>query len=249
MFALLFYAIFSLMNLLEAEKFLSDLELGEVRVVDENLNLNVAIKEKILSLFSVFEVKKSYSGAFVFQDKIPLRSNFGNFRVVPGAIIRKGAFIDDDAVIMPSFLNIGAFVGSKTMIDSFVTVGACAFIGNRCHVSSSSVIAGVLEPASAYPVIIEDDVFIGAHCLVSEGMRVKKGAVLASGVHLTASTKIIDRETGENFDYIPEYSLVVPGSYVSGKFSIQCALIVKKIDQDTRKKTSINELLRSFKIN
>ena len=174
------------------------------------------------------------------------------FRAVPGAIVRRSAYIAPGVVLMPSFVNVGARVDSGTMIDTWSTVGSCAQIGKNCHISGGVGIGGVLEPLQAEPVIIEDDCFIGARSEVAEGVDVEQGAVLAMGVFLGASTKIVDRETGEvHVGRVPAYSVVVPGSLPGRNLpggncgpSLYCAVIVKKVDERTRARTSINELLR-----
>jgi 2,3,4,5-tetrahydropyridine-2-carboxylate N-succinyltransferase len=169
------------------------------------------------------------------------------FRSVPGAIVRRGAYIAPGAVLMPSFVNIGARVGEGTMIDTWVTVGSCAQIGKNVHISGGTGIGGVLEPLQAGPVIIEDDCFIGARSEVAEGVIVEQGAVISMGVFLGASTKIVDRATGEViYGRVPAYSVVVPGTLPAkdGGPSLACAVIVKRVDERTRSKTSINELLR-----
>ncbi len=166
------------------------------------------------------------------------------FRAVPGAIVRKGAFVGKGAVLMPSFVNIGAYVGEGTMVDTWATVGSCAQIGRNVHISGGAGIGGVLEPLQADPVIIGDGAFIGARSEVAEGVRVGEGAVLSMGVYLGASTRIIDRATGEVFrGEVPPYAVVVPGS-TGGNPGLYCAVIVKRVDAQTRSKTSINELLR-----
>jgi 2,3,4,5-tetrahydropyridine-2-carboxylate N-succinyltransferase len=163
---------------------------------------------------------------------------------VPGSIVRYGAFVGKGAILMPSFVNIGAHVGEGTMVDSWATVGSCAQIGRNVHLSGGAGIGGVLEPLQADPVVIEDGAFIGARSEVAEGVRVGEGAVLSMGVYLGASTKIIDRATGEvHRGYVPPYSVVVPGS-TGGNLGLYCAVIVKRVDAQTRSKTSINELLR-----
>jgi 2,3,4,5-tetrahydropyridine-2-carboxylate N-succinyltransferase len=189
-----------------------------------------------------------------YYDKIPLKFAYfstkdfktAGFRVVPGAIVRIGAYIGKNAVIMPSFINIGAYVGEKTMIDTWATIGSCAQIGKNCHISGGVGIGGVLEPASAMPVIIEDNVFIGARSEIAEGVIIEEGSVISMGVYIGSSTKIIDRETGEIFyGRVPAGSVVVPGSVPSANgVSLYAAIIVKKVDSKTREKTSINELLR-----
>jgi len=193
-------------------------------------------------------------------DKVPLKfagwgaNRFADagFRVVPGAVVRRSAFIAPGVVLMPSFVNVGAYVDRNTMVDTWATVGSCAQIGRNCHLSGGVGIGGVLEPLQAAPTIIEDDCFIGARSEVAEGVVVERGSVLAMGVFLSASTKIIDRATGETFvGRVPAYSVVVPGA-VPGRAlpdgapgpSLACAVIVKRVDARTRSKTSINELLR-----
>ncbi len=189
-----------------------------------------------------------------FYDKVPLK--FAHFaekdfvdagiRIVPGAIVRIGAFIGKNAVLMPCFVNIGAYIGEKTMIDTWASVGSCAQIGNNCHISGGVGIGGVLEPASAMPVIIEDNVFIGARSEIAEGVIVGEGSVISMGVYIGASTKIIDRETGEVFyGKVPKGSVVIAGSVPSSNgVNLYCAVIVKKVDEKTKSKTAINELLR-----
>jgi 2,3,4,5-tetrahydropyridine-2-carboxylate N-succinyltransferase len=171
----------------------------------------------------------------------------GGFRAVPGAIVRRGAYVAPGAVLMPSFVNIGAYVGEGTMVDTWATVGSCAQIGRNVHISGGTGIGGVLEPLQAGPVIIEDDCFVGARSEVAEGVVVEQGAVLSMGVFIGASTKIVDRATGEvHYGRVPAYSVVVPGTLpaADGGPSLACAVIVKRVDERTRSKTSINELLR-----
>ncbi len=169
-------------------------------------------------------------------------------RAVAGAFVRKGAFFGKGCVIMPSFVNIGANIGENTMIDSMATIGSCCHIGKKCHISANVCIGGVLEPLQANPVIIEDNCFIGAGSQITEGTIVEEGSVVASGVVISSGVKIIDRETGEVFQgKVPKYSVVVAGSYRSKEnpdININCAVIIKKINEDIRKKTSINDLLR-----
>lgn len=168
------------------------------------------------------------------------------FRAAPGAVVRRGAYVAPSAVLMPSFVNIGAFVGEGAMIDAWATVGSCAQIGARCHISGGVGIGGVLEPVQANPVVIEDDVFIGARSEVAEGVIVRRGAVLSMGVYLGASTKIVDRATGVvTHGEVPAGAVVVPGALPSaGGPSLYCAVIVKRVDEKTRAKTAINDLLR-----
>jgi 2,3,4,5-tetrahydropyridine-2-carboxylate N-succinyltransferase len=174
------------------------------------------------------------------------RFRAAGFRAVPGAIVRHSAFIAKNAVLMPSFVNVGAHVGEATMIDTWATVGSCAQIGAHCHISGGAGIGGVLEPLQAGPVIIEDHCFIGARSEVAEGVVVGQGSVLAMGVFLGASTKIVDRANGQVlYGKVPPYSVVVPGSLPGANGpSLYCAVIVKRVDEKTRSKTSINELLR-----
>lgn len=190
-----------------------------------------------------------------WYDKVPSKFNSwtpetfaaSGIRVVPPAAVRRGAYIASSAVLMPSFVNIGARVGEGTMIDTWVTVGSCAQVGANCHISGGVGIGGVLEPLQANPVIIEDNCFIGARSEVAEGVIVREGSVLSMGVYLGASTRIFDRESGETlFGEVPPYSVVVAGSMPSGKGGphLYCAVIVKRVDEKTRSKTSINELLR-----
>ena len=199
----------------------------------------------------------AHSAAVVgpWWDKVPgkfdgwdeARFEAAGFRAVPGAIVRRGAFIGRNVVLMPSFVNIGAYVGEATMIDTWATVGSCAQIGAGVHLSGGAGIGGVLEPLQEAPTIIEDGCFIGARCEVAEGVVVGEGAVLSMGVFISASTRIIDRKTGEvHRGYVPPYSVVVPGAQPDphGGPGLACAVIVKTVDAQTRSKTSINELLR-----
>lgn len=195
-------------------------------------------------------------GAAAWWDKAP--SKFDGWtgedferagvRAVPPATVRRGAFVGPDAVLMPSFVNIGAYVGAGTMVDTWASIGSCAQVGVNCHISAGTGIGGVLEPLQANPVIIEDNCFIGARSEVVEGVIVGEGSVIAMGVFITASTKIVRRDTGEViYGAIPPYSVVVPGSLPSEKGgpNLYCAVIVKQVDEKTRAKTSVNDLLRS----
>ncbi len=200
-------------------------------------------------------------GESSWWDKIPskfakwdaARFRQAGFRAVPSAVVRHSAFIAPGVVLMPSFVNVGAYVDSGTMIDTWATVGSCAQIGKNCHISGGAGIGGVLEPVQAEPVIVEDDCFIGARSEVAEGVILERGSVLAMGVFLGASTRIIDRQTGETYQgRVPAYSVVVPGSLPGKPLpdgspgpSLYCAVIVKRVDERTRAKTSINELLRA----
>ncbi|MDZ5761693.1 2,3,4,5-tetrahydropyridine-2,6-dicarboxylate N-succinyltransferase [Candidatus Cyrtobacter comes] len=217
--------------------------------------VNDHLRKAILLYFKIRNNCIVVQSAQKFFDKIPLKfqnwseSDFTQkkLRVVPGAVVRYSAYLGENVVIMPSFINVGARIESGTMIDSGSTIGSCAYIGKNCHISSGSTIAGVLEPESAAPVIIEDEVFIGANSSISEGVRVCRGAVLASGVSISSSTKIYDRESNMilNEPVVPEFSVVVPGFInVEGPCVTQSAIIVKRVDEKTRSKTGINELLR-----
>ena len=194
-------------------------------------------------------------GASPWYDKVPLKTagwdaaRFAKagFRAVPGSVVRRGSYVAPNVVLMPSFVNLGAYVGSGTMVDTWATVGSCAQIGKDCHLSGGVGIGGVLEPLQANPVIIEDNCFIGARSEVVEGVIVETGAVLAMGVFISATTKIVDRASGQiHTGRVPAYSVVVPGNLPGGpnRPSTYCAVIVKTVDERTRSKTSINELLR-----
>jgi 2,3,4,5-tetrahydropyridine-2,6-dicarboxylate N-succinyltransferase len=237
------------------------LDSGEVRVAEPDgagdWTVNQWLKKAVLLSFRLnpmAPIAGAPDGAMWF-DKVP--SKFAGwdaaafteagFRAVPGAIVRRGAFVGKGAVLMPSFVNIGAYVGEGTMVDTWATVGSCAQIGRNVHISGGTGIGGVLEPLQAGPVVIEDDCFIGARSEVAEGVIVERGAVLSMGVFLGASTKIVDRATGEiTRGRVPAYSVVVPGSLPDPKGgpSLACAVIVKRVDAQTRAKTGINELLR-----
>lgn len=229
------------------------LSAGEVFVcekVDGAWVVNESVKEALLHMFSVCDVSIMYDshGASCY-DKIPLKTagwseedfRAAGFRIVPGAIVRKSAYIAPRCVVMPSFINVGVYVGEGSMIDSFVTVGSCARIGRRCHLSAGVVIAGVLEPVQSRPVIIEDDVFVGANSVISEGVIIPEGCVLAAGSCLTSGSKIFDRESGVEINEIPPYSVLAPGTHNG----VACMVLVKLVDAQTRAKTGINEMLRS----
>ncbi|MDB5367402.1 MAG: dapD [Rhodospirillales bacterium] len=237
------------------EQALDLLDRGERRIAepaDGGWRVNQWLKKAVLLSFRLTDSAPMEGGYF---DKVPTK--FGKwteaqfkqagFRAVPGAVVRRSAYIAPGVVLMPSFVNVGAHVGANTMIDTWATVGSCAQIGADCHISGGTGIGGVLEPLQADPVIVEDGCFIGARSEVAEGVRVERGAVISMGVFLGASTKIIDRTTGEIFrGRVPAYSVVVPGTIPSegGGQSLACAVIVKRVDAGTRAKTSINELLR-----
>ncbi len=236
------------------------LDCGKARIaqkVDGQWTVHQWLKKAVLLSFRLnpMEMIPGGPGGAHWWDKAPSKfagwsqAEFeaGAFRAVPGAIVRRGAFVAPGAVLMPSFVNIGARVGEGTMVDTWATVGSCAQIGRNVHISGGAGIGGVLEPLQAGPVIIEDDCFIGARSEVAEGVVVEQGAVLSMGVFLGASTKIVDRASGAvHFGRVPAYSVVVPGTLPAGDAgpSLACAVIVKQVDQRTRSKTSINELLR-----
>ena len=236
------------------------LDSGEARVAEKGANgwtVNQWLKKAVLLSFrlSPMEAISGGPGGAPWFDKVPskflgwdeARFTQAGFRAVPGSIVRRGAFVAKGAVLMPSFVNIGAYVGEGTMVDTWATVGSCAQIGRNVHISGGTGIGGVLEPLQAGPVIIEDDCFIGARSEVAEGVVVEQGAVLSMGVFLGASTKIVDRASGEIFyGRVPAYSVVVPGVLPGkdGGPGLACAVIVKRVDERTRSKTSINELLR-----
>ena len=239
---------------------LADLDSGQRRVaekIDGAWQVHQWLKKAVLLSFRLNDnrlVDGGSAGAPAF-DKVAskfsgwdeARFRTAGFRAVPGAIVRHGAFVARGAILMPSFVNIGAHVGEETMVDTWATVGSCAQIGRNVHLSGGAGIGGVLEPLQANPVVIEDNCFIGARAEVAEGVIVEEGAVLSMGVYLGASTKIVDRATGEVFTgRVPSYAVVVPGTLPGkdGGPGLYCAVIVKRVDAQTRAKTGINELLR-----
>jgi 2,3,4,5-tetrahydropyridine-2-carboxylate N-succinyltransferase len=247
------------------EAALTALDNGSLRVAektDGRWRVHQWLKKAVLLSFRLNDMSaiENGPGDAAWWDKIPskfagwdeARFRAAGFRAVPNCVVRRSAFIAPGVVLMPSFINVGAYVDSGTMIDTWSTVGSCAQIGKNCHISGGVGIGGVLEPVQAEPVIIEDDCFIGARSEVAEGVIVERGAVLAMGVFLGASTRIIDRATGETHQgRVPAYSVVVPGNLPgkplpdgSAGPSLYCAVIVKRVDERTRAKTSINELLR-----
>jgi 2,3,4,5-tetrahydropyridine-2-carboxylate N-succinyltransferase len=239
---------------------LNSLDSGSARICekkDGNWIVNDWLKKAILLSFRLQDnVISKCSNGLNYYDKVNLKfanwskEDFRNagFRAVPGSVVRHSAFIAKNVVLMPSFVNIGAYIDEGTMIDTWATVGSCAQIGKNCHISGGAGIGGVLEPLQANPVIIEDNCFIGARSEVAEGVIVEEGSVLSMGVYIGASTKIIDRATGEIFiGRVPAYSVVVPGTVPAKKAgdpNLYAAVIVKRVDEKTRSKTSINDLLR-----
>jgi len=239
---------------------IASLDRGEARIADKAIGawtVHQWLKKAVLLSFRLnpMEAISGAPGGAHWWDKVPSKfAGWGEkefadaaFRAVPGAIVRRGAYIAPGAVLMPSFVNIGAYVGEGTMVDTWATVGSCSQIGRNVHISGGAGIGGVLEPLQAGPVIIEDDCFVGARSEVAEGVVVEQGSVLSMGVFLGASTKIVDRASGEvHYGRVPAYSVVVPGALPGkdGGPSLACAVIVKRVDERTRSKTSINELLR-----
>ena len=240
------------------EEVIAGLDAGTLRVAEKKDGqwvVNQWIKKAVLISFRLRDNEVVQAGGLNFYDKVatkfgdytPEQFREGGFRVVPPAVARKGSFIGKNVVLMPSYVNIGAYVDEGTMVDTWATVGSCAQIGKNVHLSGGVGIGGVLEPVQAGPVIIEDNVFVGARSEVVEGVIIEENAVLSMGVYIGQSTKIYDRETGEvTYGRVPAGAVVVPGSLPSacGKYSLYCAVIVKKVDAQTRAKTGINELLR-----
>ncbi|ADU92386.1 2,3,4,5-tetrahydropyridine-2,6-dicarboxylate N-succinyltransferase [Taylorella equigenitalis] len=241
------------------EQVIDDLDKGKIRVaekINSEWRVNQWVKKAVLLSFKLRENKVINEVPLQYFDKVPLKfENFtsedfknSGFRVVPPAVARRGAFIDKNVVLMPSYVNIGAYIGEGTMVDTWATVGSCAQIGKNVHLSGGVGIGGVLEPLQANPTIIEDNCFIGARSEIVEGVIVEENSVLSMGVYLSQSTKIYNRDTGEiSYGRVPSGSVVVPGSLPSkdGSHSLACAVIVKRVDAKTRSKTSINDLLRA----
>mgnify|MGYP001221009472 CR=1 FL=1 len=236
---------------------IAKLDSGELRVAEPLENgewqVNEWVKKAVVMYFPIRKMETIEVGPFEFHDKMALKTGYAEkgVRVVPHAIARFGAFVSRGVIMMPSYINIGAYVGEGTMVDTWATVGSCAQIGKNVHLSGGVGIGGVLEPLQAAPVIIEDNAFIGSRCIVVEGVRVGKEAVLGANVVLTMSTKIIDvtgDEPVETKGYVPPRSVVIPGSYVkkfpAGEFNVPCALIIGKRKESTDKKTSLNDALR-----
>ena len=246
------------------EAAIAGLDEGRFRVAERDAGgqwqVNQWLKKAVLLSFRLTANAPAEGVGAPAYDKVPLKTagwganrfSEAGFRMVPGAVVRRGAYVAPGVVLMPSFVNIGAHVGAGTMVDTWATVGSCAQIGANVHISGGTGIGGVLEPLQAGPVIIEDGAFIGARSEVAEGVIVREGAVISMGVFLGASTKIVDRETGETFiGEVPAYSVVVPGSLPGKPLAdgtpgpnLSCAVIVKRVDAKTRAKTGINELLR-----
>ena len=242
------------------ESVVDQLDKGLLRVAEPSGNdwiVNDWVKKAVILYFPIMKMRTIEMGPFEFYDKIPLKKNFekAGVRVVPHGLARHGSFLAKGVILMPSYVNIGAYVDEGTMVDTWATVGSCAQIGKNVHLSGGVGIGGVLEPVQAAPVIIEDDCFIGSRCIVVEGVRVEKEAVLGANVVLTQSTKIIDVSGPEPVEYkgrVPSRSVVIPGSYTkkfpAGEFQVPCALIIGKRKESTDQKTSLNDTLRDFQV-
>ena len=243
------------------EQVIEDLDKGKLRVAEPLSNgdwhVNEWVKKAVVMYFPIRQMETIEVGPFEFHDKMALKKNYKELgvRVVPHALARYGAYVASGVIMMPSYVNIGAYVDAGTMVDTWATVGSCAQIGRDVHLSGGVGIGGVLEPLQAAPVIVEDGAFIGSRCIVVEGVRVGKEAVLGANVVLTKSTKIIDVTGTEPLEirgYIPERSVVIPGSYTkkfaAGDFQVPCALIIGKRKESTDLKTSLNDALREHSV-
>ncbi|NLP56605.1 2,3,4,5-tetrahydropyridine-2,6-dicarboxylate N-succinyltransferase [Lutibacter sp. B1] len=236
------------------------LDSGSLRVaepIDGGWQVNEWVKKAVVMYFPIQKMETYEVGIFEYHDKIPLKTGYKEkgIRVVPHAVARYGAYISGGTILMPSYVNIGAYVDEGTMVDTWATVGSCAQIGKNVHLSGGVGIGGVLEPLQAAPVIIEDNVFVGSRCIVVEGVRVEKEAVLGANVVLTASTKIIDVTGDEPVEMkgrVPARSVVIPGSYTkkfnAGEYNVPCALIIGVRKESTNKKTSLNDALREYDV-
>lgn len=236
------------------------LDLGQLRVAEPTVNgwqVNAWVKKAVVLYFPIQKMETLEVGIFEYHDKMPLKHGYAEkgIRVVPNAVARHGAYISKGVILMPSYVNIGAYVDEGTMVDTWATVGSCAQIGKNVHLSGGVGIGGVLEPLQAAPVIIEDGAFIGSRCIVVEGVRVEKEAVLGANVVLTASTKIIDVTSDKPIEYkgyIPARSVVIPGSYTktfaAGDYQVPCALIIGQRKPSTDLKTSLNDALREYNV-
>jgi 2,3,4,5-tetrahydropyridine-2-carboxylate N-succinyltransferase len=234
------------------------LDEGQVRVatkLNEEWVVNEWVKKAVLLFFAISKMESIEVGPFQYEDKIPLKKNYKELgvRVVPPATARYGSFMEKGVILMPSYVNIGAYVGAETMVDTWATVGSCAQVGSGVHLSGGVGLGGVLEPPGARPVIIEDGAFLGSRSIVVEGVVIEKEAVLGANVTLTASTQIIDVSQAEPVIYkgrVPARSVVIPGStkkkFPAGEYEVNCALIIGKRTESTDKKTSLNAALRDF---
>lgn len=233
---------------------------GTLRVAEpteDGWKVNEWVKKAVVLYFPIQKMETIECAPFEYHDKIPLKTGYQSkgIRVVPNAVARHGAYISSGVIMMPSYINIGAYVEEGTMVDTWATVGSCAQIGKNVHLSGGVGIGGVLEPLQAAPVIIEDNAFIGSRCIVVEGVRVEKEAVLGANVVLTASTKIIDVTGDEPIEYkgrVPARSVVIPGSYAkefpAGTYNVPCAIIIGQRKESTNKKTSLNDALREYNV-
>ena len=241
------------------EDVIAHLDRGDIRVAepgpDGTWQVNQWVKKAVILYFPIRQMETIEVPPFEFHDKIPLKTNYAEqgVRVVPHAIARHGAYLEKGVIMMPSYVNIGAWVGSGSMVDTWATVGSCAQIGRNVHLSGGVGIGGVLEPVQAAPVIIEDDSFIGSRCIVVEGVHVEREAVLGANVVLTQSTRIIDVTGNEPVIHrgrVPARSVVIPGSYTksfpAGEYQVSCALIIGQRKESTDRKTSLNEALREY---
>jgi len=236
------------------------LDKGKLRVAEpttDGWKVNEWVKKGVVLYFPIQKMETLEAGIFEYHDKMPLKTDYEaqGVRVVPGASARQGSYLSPGTILMPSYVNIGAYVDEGTMVDTWATVGSCAQIGKNVHLSGGVGIGGVLEPLQAAPVIIEDGVFVGSRCIVVEGVRVEKEAVLGANVVLTMSTKIIDvtgEEPVETKGIVPARSVVIPGSYTkkfaAGEYNVPCALIIGKRKESTNKKTSLNDALREYDV-
>ncbi len=248
------------MNAERVEEMIAALDRGEARVAEpdgDEWRVNGEAQEAILEYFRLRQMEPQEVGPFEYHDKIPLKHDYEKLgvRVVPPAVARYGSFLSPGVVMMPSYVNIGAWVGPRTMVDTWATVGSCAQIGADVHLAGGVGVGGVLEPVQARPVIVEDGAFIGSRCILTEGVLVGERAVLAPAVSLTASVPVIDvtgPEPVEYRGYVPPYSVVVPGTrpktFPAGTFQIGCALIIGRRNAQTDLKTSLNDVLREFEI-
>lgn len=242
------------------EEVIALLDKGKLRVAEYSEGtwmVNDWVKKAVILYFPLRKMETIEVGPFEFHDKIPLKHGYKKLgvRVVPHAIARYGAFLASDVVMMPSYVNIGAYVDSGTMVDTWATVGSCAQIGKGVHLSGGVGVGGVLEPVQAAPVIIEDHAFIGSRCIVVEGVRIEKEAVLGANVVLTASTRVIDVSGDQPVEYqgrVPERSVVIPGTmkkdFPAGTYNVPCALIIGKRKESTDRKTSLNQALRQHQV-
>jgi 2,3,4,5-tetrahydropyridine-2-carboxylate N-succinyltransferase len=242
------------------EEVIEKLDKGLLRVaqpIENGWQVNDWVKKAVILYFPTRKMETTHAGPMEFYDKMPLKKDYEKLgiRVVPHAVARHGAYISPGVILMPSYVNIGAYVDEGTMVDTWATVGSCAQIGKHVHLSGGVGIGGVLEPVQAAPVIIEDNCFIGSRCIVVEGVRVCKEAVLGAGVTITQSTKIIDVTGKEPIEYkgiVPERSVVIPGSYTkkfeAGSYQVPCALIIGKRKPSTDLKTSLNDALREHQV-